>query len=150
MDDAQFWGLIGSIDTHALDEGDEERAIEPLYQALRGKTEAELASFGECLSRQLFAIDGRTYADNAGIAGGSDDGFLYARCYVVAKGRGFYEAVKANPKKMPKSLDLWCESLLYQHRVTWSELVGRDQSEWPFRTSVSYETGSNRDLWDVG
>jgi len=147
MDETAFWNLIAHIDVAALESGDEEGAVVPLQQVLEGLTENELDAFDELLAQQLYNIDGKMYADNAGESAGSDDGFLYARCYVVARGRDYYERVKQDPRQMPKTLDQWCESLLYPHRNAWANLTGRDVSESPFTASVSYETGSNRALW---
>ena len=147
MNTAEFWQFIAKIDVDALDGGDENAAVRPLQEALSTKNEAELAAFEEELAQKLYAIDGKAYADNAGDTADSDDGFLYARCYVVAKGKNFYEAVLATPTKMPKSIDQWCEALLYPHRSAWATATGRDESEWPFDTSVSYESGSNERLW---
>ena len=147
MHESEFWRLIELIDSEALDGGNENAAIHPLHQALLEKSEEELFAFEEALALRLHAIDGEIFAENAGDSGDSDDGFLYARCYVIAKGREFFEAVEGDPTRMPKSIDLWCESLLYPHREAWAHLTGRDASEWPFWSSVSYETGSNSNLW---
>lgn len=147
MTDLDFWKLIESIDVSALENGMEDEAIEPLRAALGTKSEQELFAFEELLSRQLHALDGKAFADQAGDCGDSDDAFLYARCYVVARGRAFHEAVISDPTHMPKSVEQWCESLLYPHREAWADLTCKDQSEWPFEASVSYETGNNEDLW---
>jgi hypothetical protein len=147
MTDIEFWQLIALIDVSALDDGYEDEAVELLRAALSTKSEQELFAFEEALSQKLYAIDGEEFADSAGDSCGSDDGFLYARCYVVAKGRDFYEAVKADPTRMPKSIEQWCEALLYPHREAWADHTGNDQSEWPFEPTVSYETGSNAELW---
>ena len=147
MNEAEFWKLIELIDVHALDDGNEDGAIRPLRDALVEKSEEELFAFEEQLALQLYEIDGEVYADNAGDSSGSDDGFLYARCYVVAKGRKFFDAVKGDPTRMPKSIEQWCETLLYPHRQAWALLTGSDASAWPFFSSVSYESGSNADLW---
>lgn len=147
MTDPKFWQLITLIDVSALDHNREDEAIEPLEAALGLKAESELFAFEEVLSQKLYSIDGEEFADNAGDSGGSDDGFLYARCYVVAKGREFYEAVKSDPRRMPKSIEQWCEALLYSHRAAWAEQTGNDQSAWPYEATVSYESGSNADLW---
>ncbi len=48
---------------------------------------------------------------------------------------------------MPKTLEQWCEALLYPHRRAWATLTGADESDWPFEASVSYESGSNEELW---
>ena len=147
MNESEFWKLISKIDVVMLDEGDEEGALELLQQELSTKSEAELFEFEEQLSLHLYAIDGEIYAEKAGESGSSDDGFLYARCYVVANGQSFFEAVKADPTKMPKSIEQWCESLLYPHRIAWARINGVEPSEWPFSASVSYETASNPNQW---
>ena len=58
-----------------------------------------------------------------------------------------FEATLKNPKLMPKTLDQWCEALLHPQRRVWASLTEADQSEWTFQASVSYETGSNENLW---
>ncbi len=147
MTETEFWNLIAKIDVTALDRGNEDLAVQPLQQALSALPEQKLADFGEILSQKLYALDGKAYAQNAGESGDSDDGFLYARCYVVAKGQQYYEAVLNDPKKMVKSIEQWCETLLSVHWNAWADLTGNDASEWPFDASVSYESGSNEALW---
>jgi hypothetical protein len=143
----EFWEHVESIDRSALAAGDEDGAIEPLEQRLQSLSVADLEAFEEHLSQCLYALDGEDYAKESGESGGSDDAFLYARCYVVAQGRKHYEATLKNPKLMPKALEHWCEALLYPHRRAWSMLTGADESEWTFDASVSYESGSNEELW---
>jgi len=147
MIDSEFWNLIARVDLEALDSGDEEGAVRPVQAALSGKTESELAEFEEALAQKLYAIDGESYAQNAGESGSSDDAFLYTRLYVVARGHEFYDEVRTHPERMPKSIDQWCESLLYVHKYAWEALTGRSASLWPFMPSVSYESGSNPTLW---
>ena len=147
MTNPEFWQLIALIDVSALERGREDDALEPLQVALGAMPESALFAFEEALSQRLYAIDGGAFAGNAGESGGSDDGFLYARCYVVAKGWAFYEAVKADTTRMPVSIEHWCEPLLYVHRTAWMARTGKDESLWPFEASVSYESGSNASLW---
>jgi hypothetical protein len=147
MNENEFWKLIDLIDVSALDAGDEDAAIKQLQNVLLTKAEEDLVGFEEQLALHLHAIDGEVYADNAGDSGGSDDGFLYARCYVVAKGKAYYDAVKSDPTRMPKSIEQWCEAILYPHREAWAQVNSTSASEWPFFASVSYETASNSELW---
>lgn len=147
MTDSEFWNYIARIDLRALDRGDEEGAVLPVRTALAAETEAWLVEFEEALAQKLYALDGEVYAQNAGESGESDDAFLYARLYVVAKGRDFYETIRLNPKKMPKSVEQWCESLLYVHKYAWEALTGRSAAQWPFSPTVSFESGSNPELW---
>lgn len=148
MDHSSFWRLIAKIDRDALRDGDEEGAVEPLGEALAECSEAEIHAFENILAQCLYDIDGKVYADEAEESGQSDDCFLYARCYVVAQGKQHYEAVKADPTKMPKSLDHWCESLLYVAQRAWAAATGEDEESWDHQSPVSYETGSNKANWE--
>jgi hypothetical protein len=147
MTDSEFWKLVARVDLQALDRGDEERAVQAVQAALTGKTEAQLVEFKEALAQKLYAIDGEVYAQNAGESGSSDDAFLYARLYVVARGREYYEAVRSHPERMPKCIRQWCEPLLYVHKYAWEALTGQSASLWPYSPTVSYESGSNPALW---
>jgi hypothetical protein len=148
MNSDEFWKLISLVDLNALESEDEEAAVAPVENALIKMDIAAIEGFYEQLSLVLYAIDGEVYADNAGDAGGSDDGFLYARCYVVARGKTFYEQVRQNPDHMPDSLEQWCESLLYVAPNAWADKTGNDPTEWEFDSSVSFESGSNEAQWN--
>ncbi len=147
MDRPSFWKFISKIDCSALRDGDEERAVEPLIEALSGQDEQELRSFEDHLAQVLYDVDGEVYANEAGESGQSGDGFLYVRCFAVACGQKHYEAVKSDPAKMSKSIDDWCESLLYAASCAWAQATGNDEEEWDHLSPVSYETGSNKSLW---
>ncbi len=61
-----------------------------------GLTADELTDLDRVMERKLYDID---RADVHAVTGGSDDGFLYARGFIVALGRDFYAAVAEDPKK---------------------------------------------------
>jgi hypothetical protein len=147
MDRAEFWKLLENIDRRALRRFDEEAAVEPLIKALAKRDEREIFGFEEQLAQVLHDLDGRVYADHAGESSGSDDAFLYARCFVVASGEMHYGSVLASPAAMPRTLDEWCESLLGVGAQAWALKTGRDEEDWDFDTSVSFETGSNKAKW---
>lgn len=147
MDRAQFWRLIGVVDRGALGRSDDDAAVQPLIDELAKRHEAEIAAFEEQLAQVLYDLDGEIYAQSSGESGDSDDGFLYARCFVVACGEQNYRRVLENPSAMPQSLDEWCEALLYVASRAWAEKTGRDEEDWAFQASVSYETGSNATKW---
>jgi hypothetical protein len=149
MTEQQFWMLIASIDQDALVSQDDDAALEPLLEHLRDLTEPDLFDFDEILALKLYALDGEVYAHSAGESGKSGDGFVYMRCYVVASGREFYEDVLHNPERMPNSIELWCEGLLYVHVKAWSEVTGNSEEDWPHISTVSYETGSNQSQWQI-
>jgi hypothetical protein len=143
VDEKGFWKLVGLVARDAL-AVDEEEAVEPVIEALSELDPAEMASFEEHLARNLYALDGRRYADQAGESRESDDGFLYARCFVVAQGEAHFRRVLAEPALMPKSMDHWCEALLGVASAAHERVTGEPAE---FETTVSYETGSNGSQW---
>lgn len=147
MERAEFWRLIGAVDRRALGCSDDEVAVQPLIDALAELDEAQIEGFEEQLAQVLYELDGEIYADNAGASGKSGDGFLYARCFVVASGEDAHKRVLENPTTMPRSLDEWCEALLGVAARAWANKTGCDEEEWAFDASVSYETGSNSAKW---
>jgi hypothetical protein len=147
MDEKKFWQLTELIDRTAMEDGDGESAIAPLLLALSGLPIREIEGYEEALAKKLYLIDGEVFADNAGESGQSGDGFLYARCYVVAQGQATYDSVLADPTSMPAQLENWFEELLYVCSQAWAAKTGRDADEWDFETGLSYETGSNASAW---
>ncbi|MBN1801054.1 MAG: DUF4240 domain-containing protein [Candidatus Lokiarchaeota archaeon] len=102
--------------------------------------EEDIKNFEAYLTDVLFELDGEEYMRNSGDSRTSADGFLYCRCYIVAKGKSYYQEVLNDPIKMPKNIDQWYEPLLYIARDVWEEKNG---TEWNFELEKSYETGSN-------
>lgn len=147
MDVSEFWEAISIIDQNMLEECDDEEAVEPLVLALSQNSEAEIGQFQEHLSKVLYAIDGKAWIEEAGDSNGSGDGFLYARCYVVAKGKGYYSKVLSNPSSMPKNSDQWAESLLYVAGQAWAEITGNNEEDYDREATVSYESFSNKAQW---
>ena len=152
MTDNQFWTLIETtIHRDALRELGEDdfpdTLVQPLTEELAKLSVEEIQEFEEILAKALYDLDGRPFAANAGDSKESDDGFLYCRCWVVANGREYYEAVLADPEQMPKTITEWCEPLIYVARDAWAKKMGTDAEDWDYKTAVSYETGSNEELW---
>jgi hypothetical protein len=107
--DEDFWGLIALIRAPGVGEGDDPVAegIERLTAAVAGQTRTDIKRFEETLSYKLFLLDTKAHAE---ASVNSDDGFLYARCAVVAGGPECFESVLADPREMPAELEL--EALL--------------------------------------
>jgi hypothetical protein len=141
-----FWKLIDHIDREALQSGEgyDQIAVQPLIQALGALAQPELQAFQEHLAEMLYELDGRQYADASGDSGRSVDAFLYARCFVVAMGKDVYQRTRGDSNLMPKTLDRWCEPLLYAAAQAWQTQSGE---RLHFETKVSFETGSNSSLW---
>ena len=150
MDDATFWDLIAKLDwTH---EGDADKVVEPIVNAIAARRDVEIAGFQNTLAAKLYALDGRAWARESGsdVWWGepnslSVDGFLYARCAVIANGREFYDLVLADPKLMPK--DRGFESLLYVASTAYERKTGLDASGELDVSNVSFETFSNESGW---
>jgi hypothetical protein len=150
MDDADFWDLIARLDW--AKQGDDEAVVEPLVKAIAASPDNAIAGFQDLLAAKLFALDGRAWARESGstIWWGepdslSEDGFLYARCAVVANGRAFYDLVLTDPKQMPKDREF--ESLLYVASTAYERKTGLDASSELPESAVSFETFSNESGW---
>jgi hypothetical protein len=118
-------------------------ALDGVLDRLRTAYEAlpreELAQMDAFLEHRLYDID---RADIQEVTDGSDDGFLYARGYVVALGKQFYDAVNANPQMA--IMDAECEEMCYLPAHIYEERFG----SWPKSTSkISRESGSNPKGW---
>ena len=149
MDDATFWGMIGKLDWGHED--DDDAVVEPLVRALALLPDAEIGGFQETLAQKLYDLDGRAWARESGDEiwlGEPDqvsiDGFLDARCAVVAHGRDMYDSVRANPTLMPKNESF--ESLLYVAQGAYERKTGLQWDDLD-DTEVSYETFSNEAGW---
>ncbi|MER5456306.1 DUF4240 domain-containing protein [Micromonospora sp. NPDC002389] len=125
-------------DGYAMD-----RWLDPFVTELRRLAadlpRTELVALDRVVERKLYDID---RADIHEITDGSDDGFLYARGYIVALGREFYEAVKANP--VTAVPDAGCEGFCYLFSHLHHERFG----DWPDTGSgISRESCMNPAGW---
>ncbi|HEY9757421.1 MAG TPA: DUF4240 domain-containing protein [Oculatellaceae cyanobacterium] len=146
MTEADFWTLIDSTIDKSRLPVDKSAALKPLIRKLTDFNKESLEQFQELLVHVLYRLDGQKYLSAASAKHEqTSDGFLYARAYVVAAGRRYYEAVVADPSLMPKSYEEECENLLYVVEEAWHETHTDD---WNYRTALSYETGSNLEAWD--
>jgi hypothetical protein len=99
----------------------------------------ELIDMDRVLERRLYDIDREDIHE---FTDGSDDGFLYARGFIVAAGREFYEAVKANPAMA--IMDAECEAMCYFFAHLHHDRFG-DYAKTG--SGISRETQSNRAGW---
>jgi hypothetical protein len=158
MDESRFWAMIesawqaGGGETRArqrLADGklSEEKAaelieaLEEVIPALRGQLDRlsapDLLAFDRILERNLYDID---RAEVQEYTDGSDDGFLYARGFIVAAGKGYYDAVNARPSIA--MMDLECEEMCYLSWHIHEEKFG------PVPPSgISRESSSNQAGW---
>lgn len=148
MDETQFWSIITSLDWRTRNA---EAILAPAVERLSTFAAEDIFKFHDILHEKLFALDAEMYARQLGSNRYapkenkyfSVDGFLYARCCVVANGQTFFETVLANPEKMPKEYTF--ESLLYLPQEAWELKTGQDN--YPHLPTTWAETFSNAAGW---
>jgi hypothetical protein len=148
MDEAQFWAIIGLFDWKTRDA---DAILAPAVNALALLPKSDIEAFHNLMNEKLYALDGQIYAEQLGSnryapdanKGFSVDGFLYARCCVVANGKFFFEKVLEDPTKMPKEFTF--ESLLYLPKMAWALKTGRDN--YAYFPETWSETFSNSNGW---
>lgn len=141
-----FWNIIGLLNWE-LDEPD--AVIRPAIDYLNQQPTPAIQAFQDWLSEKLYLLDSEQYAARAGENAYrgpeypfSVDEFLYARCYVVAQGKEFFERVFGNPEAMPQ--DQSFEALLRIAARAYKEKTGA-----PFIYQPAYiiETFANSEGW---
>ena len=158
MDETRFWAMIEKawkiVDEQAkrrkklvagkLSGDDAEDLVDDMHDMLLemrealGKLSAEdLLAFDRILERKLYDIDRAEIQEHTD---GSDDGFLYCRGFIVAAGKGYYDAVNAKPSIA--MMDLECEEMCYLSAHIYEEKFG----EMP-RSGISRESCSNTAGW---
>ncbi|GAA2040248.1 hypothetical protein GCM10009839_47940 [Catenulispora yoronensis] len=100
---------------------------------------ADLTDLDRVVERKLHDLD---RADLHAVTDGSDDGFLYARAFILAVGRDYYSAVAANPRLAVIDCDLEAMSYLFAH------VHNRKFGSYPETGSgISRETCANAAGW---
>lgn len=111
--------------------------VRMLKQELDHLPAEELLAFHRLLRRKLYDLD---CEDVHGHIGGSDDGFLHARGFVVAAGRSYFESVLADPKQSAGQ-DLVCASMCFLAGELYRKKFGKPD------LGISITTGSNKGGW---
>lgn len=144
MSENDFWDLINLID---WSKRNDEHKLKPIATALAKKTRTDIKRFAERLAYVLYQLDTRAHgmclAEPLGDCEDyvSPDSFLYARCWVVAKGRKVYKGVLLDPEKFDENE---FEALLYIANKAWEEKTGDD---FEYETGLDYESFSNQKGW---
>lgn len=147
LTDERFWALIDVMGGTISD-----RSVLALQAELRSRSIEEVENFVDSFSKALYDLDRRDInaipiTDTADPSRSSfvceADDFLYARCCVVAAGRGTYEAIKEDPAEFARPWPVMSgELLLYAAEDVYEELTGQ---EWDRDYAYNFETGSNRE-----
>ncbi len=114
-----------------------QEVIPTLREELGKLPAAELLAFDRILERKLYEIDRAEIHEHTD---GSDDGFLYARGFIVAAGKGYYDAVNAKPSVALR--DLECEEICYLPLHIHEEKFGKVP-----QSDISRESCSNKAGW---
>jgi hypothetical protein len=129
-------GKLSDEKAEALAE-DLSEVIPALRARLDQLSAKDLLKFDRILERKLYDIDRQEVQEHTD---GSDDGFLYARGFIVAAGQGYYDAVNTNPESA--LMDLECEEMCY---LSW-HLYRKKFGEVP-PSGISRESCSNTAAW---
>jgi hypothetical protein len=110
-----------------------------LADVCRGLSVEELACVDRVAERKLYDID---RADIHHVTGGSDDGFLYARGFIVALGHDFYQALAGDPCMAVMNAE--CEQMCYFFAHLYRKRLGQFPET---RSGISRESGANPAGW---
>ncbi len=142
-----FWDIIDSLDWN---KSNEEAILEPATVKLSKLSEKEIIRFREILAEKLYMLDSLSIAKNIGEFSYkneedyfSADSFLYARAFIVARGKEFFYKVISNPECTPK--DSYLESILYLPNLAQQLKTGK--YDFDANTRFCYETYSNKSAW---
>ena len=113
--------------------------LESYEERLTNLDKKEFTSFIQHFEERIHHIDREEiheYTD------GSDDGFLYCRCFIVGMGREYYNMVDREPSKA--SIDLEAELFGFSMYGVYEEEFGEEFQRYQHH---SMETGSNLEGW---
>jgi hypothetical protein len=120
---------------------DLDEAAEEMLTALRGELDGldkgALMAVDRQLEKALHKLDREALQ---GVTDGSDDGFLYARGFIVAMGKRYFDAVDKNAGRAVCDAEL--EAMCYLPWNLYREKFG----DMP-PSGISRETGSNKAGW---
>ena len=118
----------------------EETIIENYTKRLFILEKETLTDFIHILEEKLYKIDReeiQEYTD------GSDDGFLYCRCFILGMGEQYYNMIDANPFKA--TMDLEAECFGFSVYKVYEEKFGE---EFERNSVYSIESCSNQKGWN--
>jgi len=123
----------------ALSEELEETILENYKKRLQLLNKNDLSKFIHILEERLFNIDRQEIQE---YTDGSDDGFLYCRCFIVGMGEDYYTMIDKEPAKA--TMDLEAEIFGFSAYEVYEELFGEEFD----RNSVHcIESCSNENAW---
>lgn len=113
--------------------------MEPYETRLAQLNKEEFTSYIHHLEERMYHIDRQEIHE---FTDGSDDGFLYCRCFIVGMGETYYNMIDANPSKA--TFDLEAEIFGFSAYGVYEE---KFEEEFDRYQHHSMETASNPDGW---
>lgn len=145
MTEKEFWNIMDKADWSFR--GDDDKVLAPVINALAEMDDEEIFSFEDIMSKLLYDIDSQEIALQ--LYGPelhfSEDLFLYQRCVALVNGRGYYMDIRGGRKKLDPQSEY--EPILYVPHLAWAKKHKADSGDYPHFPEISYETGSNEELW---
>jgi hypothetical protein len=144
MDENVFWQIISMFDWN---QQDEMLIMQPGIDMLSQFPVDDIYKFDDILSEKLYLLDGEPFGSNFMREPAkylSVDMFLYRRCYVVARGKDFYENILANPRQ--GDFEETAEGMLYLSSYSYKNKAG--SKDYDHQTKFNYETYSNSKAWE--
>lgn len=160
MTEQQFWEIIEKswTDSPNLNEkrinaikSNDERLLEDLNELFENEildnftariselNKTELTTFIHILEEKIYDID---RAEIQEYTDGSDDGFLYCRCFIVAMGQSYYDMINHCPEKA--TMDLEAESFGF---IAYKVYEKNFKEEFNIYEFHSMESASNPKGW---
>ncbi len=129
-------------------EGDDEKVLEPVISFLSSQSDDTIFLFDDVMTELLYRLDTRSNFERHRTLSGydSDDIFLYSRCVALVNGRDYYYDI-INNGDHDEIWNMEFESLLYVPQEAWAKKHNADVGDYPYMSSLSYETGSNENGW---
>lgn len=112
---------------------------ENLRRLLEALDKSALTAFLRLMEEKLYHIDRqeiRQYTD------GSDDGFLYCRCFIVGMGEAYYKGIDSNPALA--TMDVEAESIGF---IGYEVYLEKFNESFSRNTLHCIESGSNKKGW---
>ncbi len=147
-DEEFFWSMISKMDWKLSDEWD---IADSLVERLAKQSKKKIKVFQETLAYMLYQLDTKDQTAVQQIGEHSyktDNDYFselthsYTRCYVVAKGKDFYERVLQKPSEMPKDKEF--EALLSIAEEAYEQ---KTDLSFEYVSQYDYETYSNDKGW---
>jgi hypothetical protein len=130
-------GDVENVEVNELMD-DLNQVLESLRTALTSLDKDPLVHFDRILERKLYELDRAEIQEQTD---GSEDGFLYARGFIVVMGESYFDAVNAYP---PLALmDTECEEICYLPLQVYEQRFGEMPS-----SGISRESRSNKLGWE--